>query len=56
MGDQVTSPADVAKVIEAADTVAVKLSPAEAHAWTVMDALPPEIRAALMARLDNNEE
>jgi len=32
------------------------LSPAEAHGWTVMDSLPPETRAALMARLDNNEE
>lgn len=40
-----STPADVAKITE-------PLSPAEAHGWTVMDRLPPEVRAALMARID----
>lgn len=33
-----------------------QITPAVASAWTVMDSLPPEQRAALMERLDNNAE
>lgn len=39
------TPADIAPQIE-------PLSVAEAHGWTVMDHLDPELRAALMARID----
>lgn len=49
-----TTLTDVAKVLEAADTLDTHLSPAEAHGWTVMDRLDPTTRAALMARIDND--
>jgi len=33
-----------------------EITPAEASAWQIMDHLDPEVHAALMARLDSNEE
>ncbi len=59
MGDQVTSPADVEKVLEAADRLGEHPTPAEGLAFTIIDSLDPEMRARmgeLLDRLDNNAE
>ncbi len=50
------TPNDVAKVTEAADSLNMKLSPAEAAGVAIMHRLDPETLAKLQARLDNNEE
>jgi hypothetical protein len=33
----------------------VEITPAEALAWKIMDSLEPDVRAQLMARIDNDE-
>lgn len=50
------SPADVAKVIDAADKLEQHLTPAEAVGVMVMHRIDPAVLAQLQARLDNNAE
>lgn len=50
------SPADVAKVIDAADKLEQHLTPAEAVGVMVMHRIDPAVLAQLQERLDNNAE
>lgn len=46
------TPADIAQVIKAADTISQKLTPAVASGVLIMDRLDPDQYAALMNRID----
>lgn len=47
---------DVVTVMEAADLIDEKLTPAEAVGVAIMHRIDPDILAQLQARLDNNAE